>query len=165
MQTREGLKRVSGGSSSSKNRVECGKLVSKKWYETSQKKVGTARDVWGGTGDGGSGRRAGIWRKISEMERMARYGWRWIGKGRRTTLGKVVCTDHSMWSLRAAPRLELAGKMVEEEGGDVTYDGVKEEMGVMGVANADTARGGLLRSHGLGWVGAGAGAGEHTGPL
>lgn len=30
----------------------------------------------------------------------------------------------------------------------VTYDGVKEQMGVMGVADADTTRGGLLRSHG-----------------
>lgn len=68
-----------------------------------------------------------------------------------------------MWSLRAAPWLGQVGNMVGEEGEDVTYDSVKEEMSVMGVANADTARGGLLRSHGLGWVGAG--AGEHTGPL
>jgi hypothetical protein len=31
-----------------------------------------------------------------------------------------------------------------------TYDGVKEEMSIMSVADADTARSGLLRSHGFG---------------
>ena len=41
--------------------------------------------------------------------------------------------------------------------GKVTYDGVKEEMSVLGVADANTARSGLLRCHD--WVG------THTGPL
>ena len=41
--------------------------------------------------------------------------------------------------------------------GKVTYDGVKEKMSVLGVADADTARSGLLRCHG--WIG------KHTGPL
>lgn len=41
----------------------------------------------------------------------------------------------------------------------VTYDGVKEEMSVMGVADADTARSGLLKCHGYGSVG------DHTEPL
>lgn len=30
---------------------------------------------------------------------------------------------------------------------EITYDGVKEEMSIMGVADANAARSGLLRSH------------------
>ena len=47
------------------------------------------------------------------------------------------------------------GKWGEES----TYDGVKEKVGIMGIADANTTRSGLLRRHGCGEVeGSGKGA-------
>lgn len=84
-----------------------------------------------------------VWRGV--FERLARpitrhSAWAWAWAASRTSL-----------VARCLSRAQRLGWGWQGGGGgraDGTYDGVKEEVGVIGVADADTTRSGLLRGHG-----------------